>query len=82
MGIIATSEASLHQAMILPDWGDDIVLFTNNVIGKENKLISELRHKNIRIITTPIAELLGKGSNLDAIRLTDNSLVEQVMFND
>ncbi|MGD1912165.1 MAG: NAD(P)/FAD-dependent oxidoreductase [Rivularia sp. (in: cyanobacteria)] len=77
LGIIATSEASLHQAMILPDWGDDIVLFTNNVIGKENKLISELRHKNIRIITTPIAELLGKGSNLDAIRLTDNSLVER-----
>ncbi|BAY84239.1 hypothetical protein NIES267_37350 [Calothrix parasitica NIES-267] len=32
LGVIATSEASLHQAMILRDWGDDIVVFTNNLI--------------------------------------------------
>lgn len=70
IGVLASSELVMHQAMLLPDWGAT-TLFTQQAIVPTPEQLETLSARNVRIEETPVAELIGAGSSLEAVRLAD-----------
>ncbi|MBV6657871.1 MAG: NAD(P)/FAD-dependent oxidoreductase [Devosiaceae bacterium] len=56
LGVLYTSEASLHQAKILPDWSDDVTLFTNGNTLEANAL-ETLESRGVKLVTDPVSDL-------------------------
>ncbi|NPC57889.1 NAD(P)/FAD-dependent oxidoreductase [Caenimonas soli] len=48
IGVIATGPASLHQAMLLPEWGS-VTLFPNDVLGISAEEAGELQGRGVRV---------------------------------
>ncbi len=51
LGVLATSELSVHQALLIPDWSADVTLFTNNVVeltDEQDALLSWLSTNHVR----------------------------------
>ena len=49
LGLLATSERSLPAALLLPDWSDDVTLFTNGVLTPTDDQLAALRARGIRV---------------------------------
>ena len=70
LGVIATGPGSLHQAMLLPEWGE-VTLITNEVLKLLPSDFAELAARGITIEETPIARLEGVAD----VRLADGRLL-------
>ena len=66
IGVIATGPGSLHQALLLPEWGD-ITLLTNGALPLDEAAQAQLSARSVAIEETTIAGL----ENEADIRLTD-----------
>lgn len=74
VGVLASSEIAFHQAMLVPDWGPT-TLFTQGTFTPRPEQEAQLVARGVTIEPTPIAELLGAGSALEAVRLSDGRIV-------
>ena len=74
VGVLARGEMALHQAMLLPDWGPT-TLFTQGLLQLSPDQVQALKSRDVRIEDTPVAELIGSGSTLEAVRLEDGRMV-------
>ncbi|MAU21327.1 MAG: thioredoxin reductase [Martelella sp.] len=74
VGVLARGEIALHQAMLLPDWGPT-TLFTQGLLQLSPDQMQALKSRDVRIEDTPVAELIGSGSTLEAVRLEDGRMV-------
>lgn len=74
LGVLASSEIAMHQAMLVPDWGPT-TLFTQNAFKPTDEQKAALAARGVTIEPTPITELLGKGVALEAVRLTDGRTI-------
>ena len=74
VGVLARGEMALHQAMLLPDWGPT-TLFTQGLLQLSPDQVQALKSRDARIEDTPVAELIGSGSTLEAVRLEDGRMV-------
>lgn len=74
VGILANHPLSLHQAVLLPDWGPT-TYFTQGVFEPDDEQAADLTERGVRIERTPIVELLGKAPVLEAVRLSDDRIV-------
>jgi thioredoxin reductase len=70
IGVIATGPMSLHQALLLPDWGE-VTLLTNGAFAPEAGQRDELASRNVKLEETRIAGLEGSGD----VRLADGRLL-------
>ncbi len=70
-GVLATSEMSIHQALMLLHWGSDITVFTNDTLMLTDDQRAALRAGGIRIEERPIETLLGEAPALDGVKLRD-----------
>ena len=70
VGVLARSEAALHQAMLLPDWGPT-TLFTQGALALSSDQRQGLTDRGVKIEETPVAALLGTAPALDGVRLDD-----------
>ncbi|KJZ20318.1 NAD(P)/FAD-dependent oxidoreductase [Loktanella sp. S4079] len=66
IGVIATGEMSIHQARLIPEWGD-VTFFLNDALVLDKETLTQLNARGVQIETTPIARLSG---NADVV-LTD-----------
>jgi thioredoxin reductase (NADPH) len=66
---------ALHQAMLVADWGPT-TLFTQAVVAPTPEQQAALASRGVRVEPTPVAELLGRGPALEAVRLIDGRAVE------
>lgn len=73
VGVLARDEMAMHQAMLLPDWGPT-TLFTQGSFTPTPEQLQSLAARGVRIDETPIVELIGSGSALEAVRLADGRL--------
>ncbi|WP_323813413.1 NAD(P)/FAD-dependent oxidoreductase [Cellvibrio sp. NN19] len=73
LGVIATSEASFHQAMLIPDWGPT-TLFTNNCFTPDADQRTQLAARGVSIETERVTEIAGEQSAI--IKLENGRLVE------
>ncbi len=67
IGVIATGPASLHQALMLPEWGT-VTLLTNTAYTPDVDTRTDLKAHNITIEETPIAAIEDHAT----IRLADD----------
>lgn len=77
---IANAAAAVHQAMILPDWGPT-TFFTQGTFEPSAEETALLTARGVKIERAPVVELLGEGSDVQALRLADGREVEaEVVF--
>jgi thioredoxin reductase len=73
LGVLAVSEASVHQALLIPDWGPT-TLFTNNCFTPSELHQQQLAARNVRIETEAVSEIAGEQSAI--VKLANGRLVE------
>jgi thioredoxin reductase len=59
VGVLAVSPMSLHQALMLPDWGAT-TLFLNGAFVPDDQQMAELRRRGVAIESEPIERISGK----------------------
>ena len=59
VGVLAVSPMSLHQALMLPDWGAT-TLFLNGAFVPDDQQMAELRRRGVAIESEPIERIGGK----------------------
>ena len=70
IGCIATGPMSLHQAQLLPEWGE-VTFFLNGSFVPDETQHADLAARGVTIEAAPIARLEGKAD----VRLTDGRLL-------
>ncbi|WP_322513978.1 NAD(P)/FAD-dependent oxidoreductase [Rhodopseudomonas palustris] len=58
IAVIATGPMSLHQAQLLPEWGE-VTLFTNDAVAPDDAARADLIARGVTIEDTPIARVDG-----------------------
>lgn len=74
LGVLATSEMSFHQAAMIPDWGAT-TLFTQGQFKPEGDTLKHLLARGVKLEHSPIVEVLGKGIEVEAVKLADGRTV-------
>ncbi len=75
-GVLATSEKSVHQALIVWQWSKDLTFFTHTQqISADDR--AKLTGLGIRIVDGKVSELAVENDRLTGVRLVDGELVER-----
>ncbi|HEX7128415.1 MAG TPA: NAD(P)/FAD-dependent oxidoreductase [Thermodesulfobacteriota bacterium] len=74
LGVLATGAMALHQAMLVPDWGE-VTLFTNGAIELDDGRRAALRARGVRIEAEPVEALVGDTPALAGVRLRGGRFV-------
>lgn len=75
LGVLYTSPMSLHQAMLVAEWGPT-TLFLNGAAEPDADSRAELRRRGIAIEPAPVIALHGDGAQLSALELDDGRTVD------
>lgn len=75
LGVLATSEANLHQVRLLGDLSRDVTLFTNGALHLSHEQETAMQEQGVRIETDVVAGLLGEGTRLEALSMRDGRTV-------
>lgn len=70
LGVLATHPLSIHQALLIPDWGPT-TWFTQGIIEPTEEEAAHLLARGVIIERTPVAEIVGDAPGIDALRLVD-----------
>ncbi len=70
LGVMAAHPLSVHQAMLLPDWGPT-TYFTQGEFEPDADQAALLARRGVRVERSPIVELMGASPGLDAVKLAD-----------
>lgn len=71
LGILATSPMALHQARLVRQWSDRIVLFSSAIGELDPADEHRLRARGIELVTAPVIELLGDDGGMTRVRTAD-----------
>ena len=63
IGVLARSEHSMHQALMLPDWGST-TFFLNDQFAPNPEQLQALAQRNVTVVSGPIAALEGPALTL------------------
>lgn len=58
IGVIATGPMSIHQAQLLPEWGE-VTFLTDGALTLEPAQRDDLRKRGVAIVETPLARIVG-----------------------
>lgn len=70
LGVLLTSPLSLHQAMLVAEWGP-VTLYLNGQPAPTGNETAELEKRGIKVEASPVAALHGSGKDLSTIELAD-----------
>ena len=70
LGVLATHPNSIHQALLIPDWGPT-TWFTQGIVEPNEQDAALLQARGVTIESTPVAEILGDAPGMNAVRLAD-----------
>lgn len=74
IGVLASHPLSVHQALLLPDWGRT-TWFTQGIATPDAHETALLRERGVHIEPTPVAEIAGHAPAIEAVRLVDGRMV-------
>ncbi|MCA8253007.1 NAD(P)/FAD-dependent oxidoreductase [Burkholderia sp. AU31624] len=74
LGVLATHPLSVHQAILIPDWGPT-TWFTQGVVEANEEEAALLDARGVRIERSPVVEILGDAPRIEALRLADGQVV-------
>ncbi|SMG54894.1 NAD(P)/FAD-dependent oxidoreductase [Paraburkholderia susongensis] len=75
LGVLATHSLSIHQAMLVPDWGPT-TWFTQGIVEPTPEEAVLLDTRNVLIERVPVVEVLGDAPNMTGLRLADDRVVD------
>lgn len=75
LGVLATGPTAVHQALLLPDWSEEVTLFTNALVTPDDAQMAALEARGVRVETEPVTALLGDAPRLHGVRLGDGRVV-------
>ena len=75
LGVLATSERALQTAMLLPDWSEQVTLFTNGALTLTAEQLAGLRARKVSVEVARVVALLGKAPALSGLRLDDGRTI-------
>ena len=70
LGVLNVSPMSLHQAMLIAEWGPT-TLYLNGAAQPDDASLAQLQQRGVAIEPAPVRSLQGEGAQLSAIELTD-----------
>lgn len=70
LGVLATTEMSLHQAAMIPDWGAT-TLFTQGQFEPEGDMAGLLERRGVTIERTPVVRVIHVGKQVQGVELSD-----------
>lgn len=75
IGVLATSPLSIHQAHLLRQWTDRVVVFAAGLgeLGADAR--RRLTARGSRLVDSPVVEVLGEGDAISAVRTASGELV-------
>jgi thioredoxin reductase len=73
LGVLRMSARSIHQAMLISEWGPTTV-YLNGGPPPDDASLGELTKRGVAIEPAPVKALHGDGSRLSSIELTDGRL--------
>jgi thioredoxin reductase len=74
LGVLATHALSVHQALLVPDWGPT-TWFAQGIVEPTPEEAALLAARGVHIERTPVAEVLGDAPNMTGLRLADDRVV-------
>lgn len=74
LGVLASHPFSVHQALLLPDWGHT-TLFTQGTFEPDADQAAQLSSRGVVVERIPVVELLGPAPHLEGVRLQDGRVV-------
>lgn len=69
LGVMAVSETSMHQALLLPDWSNNVTLFTNGAFDPTDEQRATLAGRGVVLDPRPLVEVVGDGERLAGVRV-------------
>ncbi|MCZ4103304.1 NAD(P)/FAD-dependent oxidoreductase [Streptomyces sp. So13.3] len=76
IGILATGPASLHHALLFRQLTDDLIYFTHGTDLDEDAR-ARFAARDIRVIDTPVQEVISQEGGIAGVRLTDGAFVKR-----
>ena len=73
LGVLSVSPMSLHQAMLIPEWGPT-TLYLNGDAEPDQATLVRLRERGVFIEPAPVRALHGDGARLSSIELADGRM--------
>lgn len=70
LGVLGMSPNSLHQAMLIPEWGPT-TLFLNGQPEPEAAALAGLAARGVHIERSPVTALRGEGTTLSTVQMAD-----------
>ena len=74
LGVLAMSPTSVHQAMLIAEWGPTTFFLNGQQLPDENT-VAQLQQRNVMIEPTAVVSLEGEGKNLSEVRLADGRVL-------
>ena len=74
--VIATNEMSAHQALLFRQLSDRVTVVVHEGTGPDGDDRRRLFARGVKVLETPVAELLVDGDDLRGVRLTDDRVVD------
>ena len=75
LGVLAMSDRALQTAMLLPDWSEQVTLFTNGVLTLDPGQLAELSARGVSVEPVRVVALLGDAPGLSGLRLDDGRII-------
>lgn len=75
LGVLNVSPRSLHQAMLIAEWGPT-TLYLNGASEPDDASLAQLQKRGVAIERAPVRALHGEGAELSAIELMDGRTSE------
>lgn len=74
IGVLATHPLSIHQALLIPDWGPT-TWFTQGIVEPGAEDAALLQARGVVIERTPVVEVMGDAPVTDGLRLVDGRVI-------
>lgn len=79
IGVLASGPASIHQALLVADWGD-VTLFVNNAVPIDARSAAMLARRKVTVETTAVVALEGQAPGLEAVLADGRRTPLRAMF--
>lgn len=76
LGVLATSARSLHQARLVRQWSERVVLFSAAIGDLDPTEERQLRARGVEVVTDPVAAVLGDDTQVTGVRTADGRVIE------
>jgi len=76
LGVLTTSPLGMHQAELIRQWSDRVTVFTSGLGELSDETVRRFGARGVALESEPVAEVLGEGERIEAVRLRDGREVE------